>query len=166
MSESAAASLPPPSSDIVNLAIADLVIYAVLFFPTCWITWKHGKNGMVCWPIFVSYFGLRFASDAYLIAHRADPLLPNTVAIMTNAGSLACLSLTIIGMLYEVYVANSRPHVTSTWNWTNISLETLRCLSLVAGPRRSFSASPTCATRLASAWRPMAARRAPPAKAA
>ncbi|ETS87449.1 hypothetical protein PFICI_01277 [Pestalotiopsis fici W106-1] len=108
MSESAV-NLPPPSLNIVNLAIADLAIYAVLFFPTCYLTWMHGKNGMVCWPIFVSYFGLRFASDAYLIVHRADPLLPNTVAIMTNAGSLACLSLTIIGLLYEVNITLPYP---------------------------------------------------------
>lgn len=101
MSEAAGISIAPPSADIINLVIADLAIYAVLFFPTVYITWKHGKAGMVCWPIFLSYFGIRFTSDAYQIVHRSDPLLPNTVAIMTNAGSLACLSLTIIGILYE-----------------------------------------------------------------
>lgn len=100
----ATSTIAPPSASIINLAIADLAIYGALFFPTCWITWKHGKTGMVCWPIFLSYFALRFVSDAYQIAHRNDPNIPNTVAIMTNAGSLACLSLTIIGILYEVYV--------------------------------------------------------------
>ncbi|CAH0020864.1 unnamed protein product [Clonostachys rhizophaga] len=99
----AANSLPdPPSPDKLNLAIAELVLYAVLFIPVIWITWKHGKAGMTCWPIFVSYFPLKFVSDAYQIAKRNEPEIPNVVIIMTSAGSIACLSLTIIGMIYEV----------------------------------------------------------------
>lgn len=97
----------PPSASIINLTIADLVIYAVLLFPVIRITWKHGKSGMVCWPIFLSFFALRFVSDAYLIANRHKPQIPNPVVIMTNAGSIACMSLTIVGVIYEVYVAPS-----------------------------------------------------------
>ncbi|KAJ4253889.1 hypothetical protein NW762_010287 [Fusarium torreyae] len=67
----------PPSASIINLTIADLAIYAVLLFPVIRITWKHGKSGMI----------------------------PNPVVIMTNAGSIACMSLTIVGVIYEVYVA-------------------------------------------------------------
>ncbi|KAH7368031.1 hypothetical protein B0T11DRAFT_59761 [Plectosphaerella cucumerina] len=95
---------PPPSAAKINLAIADLVIYAILFFPVIWIAWKYGKKGMVCWPIFVTYFPLRFVSDAWQVAKRNEPEIPNTVAIMTNAGSIACLSLTLIGMVYEVNI--------------------------------------------------------------
>ncbi|KAH8885003.1 hypothetical protein GQ53DRAFT_879293 [Thozetella sp. PMI_491] len=97
-------ALEPPSASLINLAIADLVIYAILLPPTLWITWKHGKAGMVCWPIFLSYFGLRFVSDIYQIMHRNEPQQYNTVIIMTNAGSLACLSLTIIGLVYEANI--------------------------------------------------------------
>ena len=93
----------PPSTSIINLAIADLAIYLALLGPTFWIIWKHGKTGMVCWPIFVSYFALRFASDIYQIIHRHDPLQYNEVIIMTNSGSLACLSLVLIGLVYEAY---------------------------------------------------------------
>ena len=85
-----------------HLAIADLVLYILLLFPVIRITWRHGKAGMVCWPIFISFFPLRFVSDAYQIAKRNEPSIPNAVAIMTNAGSIACLSLTIIGLIYEV----------------------------------------------------------------
>ena len=95
---------PPPSADKINLAIADLVLYILLLFPVIRITWRHGKAGMVCWPIFISFFPLRFVSDAYQIVKRNEPAIPNAVAIMTNAGSIACLSLTIIGLIYEVYV--------------------------------------------------------------
>lgn len=96
-------SLPdPPSANKINLAIAELVLYVLLLLPVIWITWKHGKAGMTCWPILVSYFALRFVSDAYQIANRNEPELPNVVVIMTSAGSIACLSLTIIGAIYEV----------------------------------------------------------------
>lgn len=93
---------PPPSADKIHLAIASLIIFGLLLFPAIWITWKHGKRGMICWPIFVSFFPLRFVSDAWQIAQRNEPEIPNTVTIMTNAGSIACLSLTLIGMVYEV----------------------------------------------------------------
>ncbi|KAF7556253.1 hypothetical protein G7Z17_g1534 [Cylindrodendrum hubeiense] len=91
-----------PSASKNNLAIADLAIHATILFPVLWIAFKHGKLGMLCWPIFISYFPLRFVSDIYQIIHRNEPELPNTVAIMTNAGSLACLTLTIIGIIYEI----------------------------------------------------------------
>ncbi|CAK7236563.1 hypothetical protein SBRCBS47491_009679 [Sporothrix bragantina] len=94
-------TLSPPSTSVISLTIADLVIYILLFFPAVWVTWKHGKTGMVCWPIFLSYFALRFTADAYQIATRHAPETYNEVVIMTNAGGLACLSLTIIGLVYE-----------------------------------------------------------------
>jgi hypothetical protein len=96
-----AATANPPSARLINLAIADLSIYIALLPPTLWITWKHGKTGMVCWPIFVSYFGLRFAADIYQVIKRHEPQQYNEVIIMTNAGSLACLSLVLIGLVYE-----------------------------------------------------------------
>ena len=97
-----AASLP--SKSIIRLAIGDLAIYTAFLPLALWITWKHGKTGMVCWPIFLSYFGLRFASDIYEIINRYEPEQYNMIVIMTNSGSLACLSLTLIGLIYEAYV--------------------------------------------------------------
>lgn len=90
-----------PSQASVNLSYASLGIFGALFLPAVFIAWKHGKAGIICWPIFVSYFGLRFASDAYHIMRRHDTQEENTVTLMTNAGSIVCLSLTLIGMVYE-----------------------------------------------------------------
>lgn len=101
MAEAAAHNFPPVSSEVVNLAIAELVLYGLMFPPAVWITWKHGKKGMVCWPIFVSHFAMRFIADIYQVIKRDEPLLPNQFNIMTSAGSLACLSLTLIGIVYE-----------------------------------------------------------------
>lgn len=91
----------PPSDSIIDLAIAELSIYIVLFVPTLWITWKHGKAGMTCWGIFVCIFPMRFASDIYQVLHRHDPAIPNAALIVTQAGTLACLSMTVIGLVYE-----------------------------------------------------------------
>ncbi|KAK6225439.1 hypothetical protein QIS74_01486 [Colletotrichum tabaci] len=104
MAGEAIPNLPPVSSDVVNLAYAELVIYALLLPPAGWITWKHGKKGMVCWPLLVSHFFMRFIADIYLIIKKDEPLLPNQFNIMTNAGSLACLSLTLIGIVYETNI--------------------------------------------------------------
>ncbi|EXF81454.1 hypothetical protein CFIO01_07697 [Colletotrichum fioriniae PJ7] len=104
MAEAAAHNFPPVSSEVVNLAIAELVLYGLMFPPAVWITWKHGKKGMVCWPIFVSHFGMRFIADIYQVIKRDEPLLPNQFNIMTSAGSLACLSLTLIGIVYEANI--------------------------------------------------------------
>ncbi|TDZ41079.1 hypothetical protein CTRI78_v009976 [Colletotrichum trifolii] len=109
MSEHGAINLPPPSNDVVNLAIAELAIYALLFPAAVWVTWKHGKKGMVCWPIFLSHFFARFIADIWIIIKRHEPFLPNQVNIMTNAASIACLTLTLIGIVYEANIILPAP---------------------------------------------------------
>ncbi|KAF5977920.1 integral membrane protein [Fusarium coicis] len=126
----AAFTLPdPPSANKTNLAIAELVLYAILFIPALPLVWKHGKAGMTCWPIFLSYFPLRFVADGYQIAKRNDPEIPNAVIIMTTAGSIACLSLTIIGLIYEVNVILPLPPK----RWTERILLAVTHLSITAG---------------------------------
>ncbi|KAF6835321.1 hypothetical protein CPLU01_04401 [Colletotrichum plurivorum] len=109
MADHSKANFPPVSSDVVNLAIAELAIYGLLFPGAVWITWKHGKKGMVCWPIFLSHFFGRFVADIYQIIKRDEPLLPNQVNIMTNAASVACLTLTLIGIVYEANIILPSP---------------------------------------------------------
>ncbi|KAF4948542.1 hypothetical protein FSARC_13714 [Fusarium sarcochroum] len=100
----ASEDIPPPSSSDIGLAYADLVIHGVLFPVAIWITWKHGKTGMVCWPIFASYFVMRFIADVYQIVNQHEPEIPGGVSIFTNAGSIACLTLSLIGIIYEANV--------------------------------------------------------------
>lgn len=100
----AAASLPPPSLSIIQIAAAEIVIYTILLPPTWYITWKHGKKGMACWTVLISFYGMRFASDIWQIINRNEPNIPGVLLVVTNAGSVACLTLTIIGILYETYV--------------------------------------------------------------
>lgn len=104
MADAVAYVLPPPSIPVIHLAVIELVIYALSLPLAVYIAWKHGKNGMTAWPIFVSFLGMRIVSDAYQIANRTQPNLPNVLMIMTNAGSVTCLQLTLIGIVYEAYV--------------------------------------------------------------
>lgn len=102
-SEESENQLPPPASrNEINLAYADIVIHAVLFPIVLYITWKHGKKGMVCWPIFASYFILHFVAKGYQLANQDKPDIPNAVSIFTHSGSIACLMFGLIGIVYEV----------------------------------------------------------------
>ncbi|KAK7530159.1 uncharacterized protein J3D65DRAFT_640377 [Phyllosticta citribraziliensis] len=97
-------SLPAVSPKVVDLAVADLTIYAAFILPSLVITWVHGKTGMVAWPILISYIAMRFLGDGYLIAHRTEPEIPNAVAILSNAGATACITLLIMGVIYEANI--------------------------------------------------------------
>jgi hypothetical protein len=90
-----------PSANTINLAIAETVIYGLALVPMGYITWKHGRMGMVCWPIVLSFFVMRLVADIYQIVNREQPEQPNQVSIMTTSGSIACLSLGLIGVVYE-----------------------------------------------------------------
>ncbi|KAF4119585.1 hypothetical protein GMORB2_4715 [Geosmithia morbida] len=93
--------IAPPSADVINLAIASIVIHSILLPVAAWITWSHGKTGMLCWPIFLSFFALQFLSDGWQISVRDKPNVPNAVSIFTNAGIMTCLAFGIVGIVFE-----------------------------------------------------------------
>lgn len=90
--------------NVVNLAYADLLIHALLLPPAIWIAWRHGKKGLLCWPIFLSYFILRYIADLYQIFNRDKPVQPSAVTIFTVGGSVQCLTLTLVGIIYEANI--------------------------------------------------------------
>ncbi|QPG95937.1 hypothetical protein C2857_002630 [Epichloe festucae Fl1] len=90
------------ANEEVDLAIASLAIHATLFPLACYIAWKHGKFGMVSWPIFATFFVIRFVSTGWKISHRDDPKLLNSASSFTAGGLLSCLTLTLIGIVYEI----------------------------------------------------------------
>ncbi|KAI9699255.1 MAG: hypothetical protein M1820_007227 [Bogoriella megaspora] len=98
------ASFPPPSMSVIHLAIAELTIYALFLPPMLWITWKHGKAGLMTWQIFVSFLIIRYIADISQIVDRKKPNLPNAVSVITNSGSIATLILTLIGIIFEANV--------------------------------------------------------------
>lgn len=95
-------SLPgPPSQDVINLAGADIALSAVFLFLSGWIAWKHGKQGMVAWPIFASCFVARLVGAIYQIVTKNKPEIPSAVSAFIGSAVLACVSLTIFGVVYE-----------------------------------------------------------------
>ncbi|KAF4459903.1 hypothetical protein FALBO_13337 [Fusarium albosuccineum] len=99
----------PPSAGSIDLSITALVIFGILFFPTVYITYKHGKPGMMCWPILVSFFLMRFAYDIEHILRRNEPDIPTAVTMITYPGIVVCLAYTIIGMIFEAMNLVSTP---------------------------------------------------------
>lgn len=95
------ANLPKPSADVINLALASIIFSAIMFVICGWITWKHGKAGMVCWQIVLMAFPPKIVADAYQVATKDQPMVPSAVSVMTSTGILACISLGIIGIIYE-----------------------------------------------------------------
>ncbi|KAJ0124479.1 integral membrane protein [Diaporthe amygdali] len=101
---SSAADFPPPSSSVINLAYVETVLSG-LFLPVVgYLTWKHGKAGMTCWSIYIMAFAARIIADVYLIVNKDKPLLPTAVSTMTESAVIACISLGIIGIIYEANI--------------------------------------------------------------
>lgn len=95
-------NVAPAVARDVDLAIASLVIHAVLFPHVCCIAWKHGRLGILCWPIFATSFVLRFISTGWKISHRDDSKLSDAAPNFTGGGIVSCLTLSLIGLVYEV----------------------------------------------------------------
>lgn len=103
------ASLPPPSQDTINLAFVDVIASALMFLVAGWVAWKHGKAGMVCWQIVIMAPIAQIVAGVYLIVNKDKPLIPSAVSTMTAAAVLACISLGLIGIIYEWYAAAHAP---------------------------------------------------------
>lgn len=95
------ASLPKPGADVINLALASVVFSAILFVVCGWVTWKHGKAGMVCWQILIMTFIAKIIMDVYQVVTKDQPMIPSAVSTMAGACVLTCISLGLIGIIYE-----------------------------------------------------------------
>ncbi|KAI3394656.1 hypothetical protein diail_2466 [Diaporthe ilicicola] len=98
---SATENFPPPSQEVINLAYVETVLSGLILPLVGFIIWKHGKAGMMCWQILISPFAARIVADVYLIVNKDQPYKPNTVSTMTDAAVTTCISLAIIGIIYE-----------------------------------------------------------------
>ena len=91
----------PQSREQINLAIAELVIYTILLPLVLYIAWKHGKKGLLCWPLLASFLVMRFVADGFIIADSSDVERNTIASLFTTAGSITCLTFTIVGMTFE-----------------------------------------------------------------
>lgn len=99
----------------MGLVYADLVISALLLPVSGYVSFQHGKAGMAGWPCIPSVFAARIIQDGYQISIKDQPLIPGAVLIITNAAVFACISLALMGIIYECnMILPSR----SKQNWT------------------------------------------------
>lgn len=96
-----AENFPPPSSSVINLAYVETVMSGIMLPIVGFVAWKHGKAGMTCWQIYIMAFAARIIADVYLIVNKDKPYLPTAVSTMTESAVIACISLGIIGIIYE-----------------------------------------------------------------
>lgn len=97
------ANVPPPSEEVIALTCVDL-FFSSIFVPVGgYIAWKHGKPAKAIWPNLPSAAIFRIVEDIYLLATRDKPMIPSIVSGLTNAATLACIILTLAGIVYFWY---------------------------------------------------------------
>ncbi|KAG6016461.1 hypothetical protein E4U43_003629 [Claviceps pusilla] len=96
-----AKAIPADASD-VDLTIANLILHAPLLPLACYIAWKHGRRGSLCWPVFVSSFVLLFISNGWKISHRNDEKRYGTASNYTGGAIVSSFMLSLIGLLHEI----------------------------------------------------------------
>ncbi|KAG5973497.1 hypothetical protein E4U55_000498 [Claviceps digitariae] len=94
----------PADARDVDLTIANLVLHASLFPLACYIAWKHGRRGILCWPTFVLIFVLVFISAGWKISHRDNEKQYVAASIYTDGGILGSFILSVIGLIHEIGV--------------------------------------------------------------
>ncbi|KAF4333194.1 hypothetical protein FBEOM_12992 [Fusarium beomiforme] len=91
----------PPTTECIGLSATALIVFSILFFPALYIAYRHRTTGQNCWPILISFFIFRIASDIYYLSRLNEPDTPTTFAMVAAGACAATQSLTIIGLIYE-----------------------------------------------------------------
>lgn len=106
----------PPSHAVLGLAYTETAIASLVLFTAAAIVWGHGRAGMMCWPIFLLAPIAVLVADVYLIFNQDKPLMeiPDAVWVTTEAIVMACVSLTLVGVVYEWYVISGPSSSSST----------------------------------------------------
>jgi hypothetical protein len=83
-----------------KLAVAELALYIILFFPAVYSLFKHRLQGTLGWFFVVSFCGLRLIGSALLITNENNGSSPKTADTINGVG-LSPLILCFIGILHE-----------------------------------------------------------------
>jgi hypothetical protein len=100
-----------------SLSIVSLIVYLILLPLNLLIAFRHGKHGLLAWPVLTIFCVLQLVADGILISTAGHPTFAG--AIVTSIG-LSPLLVTVLGVLGEMYVAHLHfsspapsPHSTS-----------------------------------------------------
>lgn len=84
----------------MTLSTAEIVIYSILFPPTAYVLFKHGKNGLLGWFYLLAFYMLRIVGGGMALSGSSS------AGIVSNIG-LSPLILAAAGVLHEAYVTIS-----------------------------------------------------------
>lgn len=85
-----------------KLAAAQIAIFGPLLFVTIYITFKHGKKGLMVWPFLAGIGVFAIILGAIHIAQDGNPRLYGAGIGLATSGILSQLVLVPIGIIYEV----------------------------------------------------------------
>lgn len=91
-----------PLDNTTSLAIAELIIYIILWPVALYILIKHGKHGILAWFYLVTFDALRIVPAAMQIAAYAQSKPESEVASILDAVGLSPLILCAAGVLHEI----------------------------------------------------------------
>jgi hypothetical protein len=85
----------------VDDRLVEAVIYAILLFPTLYLLWKHGKRGILVWPLLAAFCIIRIAADAIFMWPTGDLIKVGAGYLVTTALSLIILVMLPVGLNFE-----------------------------------------------------------------
>ncbi|KAH8811410.1 hypothetical protein F5884DRAFT_273453 [Xylogone sp. PMI_703] len=98
-----------------HLALAQLIIYAILALPILFITFRHGKAGLLGWFYCFAFCTLRLVGSGMQVSASKKGTTNTTAAIISSIG-LSPLLLATGGILHEARAyRQSRPNVKIEW---------------------------------------------------
>jgi hypothetical protein len=89
------------SGTVSGVPIAQLVVFAVLFQPSLYILFKHGKRGILGWLCVQSFCLVRVVGSILQIIQEENNTTSNLGTLILSSVGLSPLLLACLGILHE-----------------------------------------------------------------
>jgi hypothetical protein len=89
------------SGKVSGVPIAQLVIFAVLFQPSIYVLYKHGKRGLLGWIGIQSFCVVRIVGSILQIMQEKNNTASNLATLILASIGLSPLLLACLGILHE-----------------------------------------------------------------
>lgn len=86
-----------------TIPIVQLIVFAILFQPSIYVLWKHGKHGILGWLYLQAFCALRVVGSIMQILSNKNHST-NKNALLIGSVGLSPLLLATLGILHEAYV--------------------------------------------------------------
>jgi hypothetical protein len=89
------------SGTVSGIPIAQLVVFAVLFQPSIYILFKHGKRGILGWICIQSFCLVRIVGSILQIIQEKNNTTSDLATLILTSIGLSPLLLACLGILHE-----------------------------------------------------------------